>query len=305
MSMCALVLCLGLGLQQAAPPAVGRPSVAIAVQYPAVAEVEQMRQHFAQLKTAGFNAIATSITWRDGEPSRGGYNLLNVDRLVAVATENGLRVSIAVYAEPEPAWKTDGTNALAGDFYEYVRRRFAANPVVLEVARALRPSESDRDRVLVGSNPPAVTPRQARLAFWSAIASGGRRIEFVDSDGLVSSTLRLLSDTVGVVTRNQALFGALVPRKMDPADVTFTGERGRVTVQILESSEALVIVATNHAPEVRRVKMTFKPDIPEAIWQNMEEGLAVQFVMSTQGPVLEHTFAPDDVLVLAIRKKLR
>ena len=303
--MCALVLCLELGFQQAAPPPVVRASIAIAVQYPATAEVEQMRQHFAQLRTAGFNAIATSITWRDGEPSRGGYNLLNVDRLVAVATENGLRVSIAVHAEPEPAWKTDGTNALAGDFYEYVRRRFSANPVVLEVTRALRPSESDRDRVLVGSNPAAVTPRQARLAFWSAIASGGRRIEFVDADGLVSSTLRLLSDTVGVVTRNQALFGVLVPRKMDPADVTFTGERGRVTVQILESSEALVIIATNHAPEVRRVQMTFKPDIPEAIWQNMEEGLAVHFVMSPQGPVLEHTFAPEDVLVLAIRKKLR
>ena len=305
MSMCALVLCLTLGLLQAGKTPALHPFISVAVQYPAIAEAEQMRQHFTALKTAGFNTIATSITWREGEPSRGGYNLLNVDRLIAVATENELRVSIAVYAEPEPAWKTDGTNALAGDFYEYVRRRYAVNPVVLEVRRALRPGESDQERLLVGSKNPAVTPRQARLAFWSAIASGGRPVEFVDSDGLVSSTLRLLSDTVGVVTRNQALFGVLVPRKMDPADVTFTGERGRVTVQILESSEALVIIATNHAPEVRRVQMTFKPDIPEAIWQNMEEGLAVHFVMSPQGPVLEHTFAPEDVLVLAIRKKLR
>jgi hypothetical protein len=303
--MCALVLCLTLGLLQAGQPAAARPLIGVAVQYPATGEVEQMRQHFAALRTAGFNVIATSITWREGEPSRGGYNLLNLDRLIAVATEGDLRVSIAVYAEPEPAWKTDGTNALAGDFYEYVRRRFAANPVVLEVTRALRPGGSDEHRVLVGSKAPAVTPRQARLAFWSAIASGARRVEFVDSDGVVSSTLRQLSDTVGVVTRNQALFAPLVARKTDPADVTFTGERGRVTVRILESSEAMVIVALNHAPEVRRVKMTFKPDIPEAIWQNMEEGLAVHFVMSGQGPVLEHTFAPEDVLVLAIRKKLR
>jgi hypothetical protein len=37
----------------------------------------------------------------------------------------------------------------------------------------------------------------------------------------------------------------------------------------------------------------------------MEEGHSVDFVMAPNGPSLEHTFAPEDVLVLAIRTKVR
>ena len=51
--------------------------------------------------------------------------------------------------------------------------------------------------------------------------------------------------------------------------------------------------------------LTFPADLPEAIWQNMEAGNAVNFVMGATGPYYQHTFSPHDALVLAIRKKLR
>jgi len=76
-----------------------------------------------------------------------------------------------------------------------------------------------------------------------------------------------------------------------------------VAVNILESSDAIVIIAINHSAEVQKVTVTFPPDIPEAAWQNMEAGTDVHFVMGNTGPFLEHTFTPQDVVVLAIRKQ--
>jgi hypothetical protein len=51
--------------------------------------------------------------------------------------------------------------------------------------------------------------------------------------------------------------------------------------------------------------MTFTPDTPEAIWQNMENGAAVQFVQGPEGPTYRHTFPPRDVMVLVRGKRLR
>jgi hypothetical protein len=51
--------------------------------------------------------------------------------------------------------------------------------------------------------------------------------------------------------------------------------------------------------------MSFTRDTPEAVWQNLETGAAVNFVAGASGPVYTHTFAARDVLVLMIRKALR
>ena len=295
-----LVLSLLLGLAQ--PLVQGPDFIAVGVRYPASEDVDRMRKEFEALRRAGFNAVSTSVSWRDGEPRRGAYNLLNVDRLIAVAAQAGLRVRIYVDTESEPAWKTDGTNALAGQFFDYVRRRLAANPAVLEVLFGRQPPGHS---ITIGTGPQASTPRHARLALWQAIAAGARRLEFIDADGPVSPSLLAVSEAVGVITRNQALFAPLKPRALSADEVTIEGGSATVTVRLLESAEAMTIVAMNHAAEVRKVTITFQPGIPEAIWQNMEEGVAVHFVMTASGPVLEHTFAPEDVLVLAIRKKLR
>ena len=74
-------------------------------------------------------------------------------------------------------------------------------------------------------------------------------------------------------------------------------------MRLLESSEALLIIGLNHAPEPQKVTIVFAPDIPEAIWQNLETGNAMDFVMGKTGPSLEYTFGPRDALVLMIRKR--
>ena len=99
---------------------------------------------------------------------------------------------------------------------------------------------------------------------------------------------------MSIVARAPAATGAVVE-----------GGDGTVIVRILESDDAMVIVGLNPAQAAQKVTLKFSPEIPEAIWQNIEEGVSVNFVMGTEGPFLAHAFAPRDVLVLTIRKKLR
>ena len=49
--------------------------------------------------------------------------------------------------------------------------------------------------------------------------------------------------------------------------------------------------------------LTFPPAVPEAVWQNMLTGSAVNFVAGPTGPIYQRTFAAHDVLVLMIRKR--
>src|SRR5262245_40383362 len=72
------VFALTLILLQAGQPGAGEPFVPISVRYPASADVDRMRQDFQTLRSAGFNAVTTSISWREGEPRRGAYSLLNI-----------------------------------------------------------------------------------------------------------------------------------------------------------------------------------------------------------------------------------
>jgi beta-galactosidase GanA len=77
------------------------PFVAIGVWYPATVDIDAMRQDFRDIQASGFNAVLTSISWKDGEPRRGAYNLLNLDRVIAIASEVGLRVHVDVLPEPD------------------------------------------------------------------------------------------------------------------------------------------------------------------------------------------------------------
>ena len=279
------------------------PFVAIGVWYPATVDIDAMRQDFRDIQASGFNAVLTSISWKDGEPRRGAYNLLNLDRLIAIASEVGLRVHVDVLPEPEPSWKTDGTNALAGTFYEYVQKRVSVHPAVVGVNLQGTNPPGPARLATVGSGAGLLTMRQARVALWAAIAGGSRVFGFAGPTAPISAEILALGEVAGVVTRNAALFSPLRPRPTPPGSVTVKG--GLVSVDILDSANAIAIIAINRSSEVRKVTIAFPPDTPEAIWQNMEAGNAVHFVMSVTGPVLEHTFAAEDVLVLAISRKLR
>ena len=142
------------------------------------------------------------------------------------------------------------------------------------------------------------------MDFWAAVARGAQAVTFLDVEGGAGPAVLSLGETIGIVTRNQALFVPLRARKGGIRGVT--GASGApVEVTLLESADALVIVGINYAPSVQKVTINFEPEIPEAIWQNLETSTSVNFVMGRGGPFLEHTFSPRDTLVLMIRKKLR
>jgi hypothetical protein len=277
------------------------PFVPISVWYPASEDVNAIRRDFTLIRNAGYNAITTWIAWKDGEPRRGAYNLLGIDRVIAVASETGLKVVVDVYPEPEPSWKTDGTNALAGQFYDYVRRRIGTHPAVIAVDYARSPRDIADHRAIVDGREGSMTPRQARRHLWTAMVSAVGPFGFMDRQQPAGKAVLALGEVAAVITRNSALFAPLRMQPLKTGDLRVDG--GPVSVNVLESPDAIVLVAINHSPQVRKARLTFAPGFPEAIWQNMEEGTAVQFVMGIDGPSLEHTFAPEDVLVLAIRKR--
>jgi hypothetical protein len=78
-----------------------------------------------------------------------------------------------------------------------------------------------------------------------------------------------------------------------------------VFARIVESAEAMVLVAANLTDSPRQITLAFSADVPEAIWQNMEAGGAVNFVAGPEGPIYTRAFPPRDVIVLMIRKQYR
>ena len=88
-------------------------------------------------------------------------------------------------------------------------------------------------------------------------------------------------------------------------EIRIDGAAGLVEARFLESSAAMLLIAINHADTPQKVTFAFGPDVPEAIWQNMESGAAVNFVQSAAGPTYAHTFGPRDAMVLVRGKKLR
>ncbi len=84
-----------------------------------------------------------------------------------------------------------------------------------------------------------------------------------------------------------------------------SGDVTGVEIRLLESAAALMIIGVNRANAPRKVMLAFTPEIPEAIWQNLETGAMVNFVMQKEGPTFEYSFGPNDALVLMIGKKLR
>ncbi|MBW8863101.1 MAG: hypothetical protein JF601_12165 [Acidobacteria bacterium] len=88
-------------------------------------------------------------------------------------------------------------------------------------------------------------------------------------------------------------------------EIRIEGGAGRVEARFLESSDAIVVIAINHGDTAERVNFRFGPDVPEAIWQNMETGASVNFVQGPDGPTYSHGFGARDVMVLVRGKRLR
>jgi hypothetical protein len=138
---------------------------------------------------------------------------------------------------------------------------------------------------------------------WVEIGRGLRGVIF---DGWTAlrqhpGALEAAASFADVVTRNSALFAPLTASSRVVRAVPST----ELFARFVESAEAIVLVAANMMDVDRRVTLTFAPETPEAIWQNMESGAAVNFVAGPDGPTYTRTFPPHDVIVLMIRKQYR
>ena len=298
--MRAIVLAIGVLLAPA--PQTADALVEVGVWYggpgarpPAIAteDVDAIRADLETIRRAGFNTVVTWVRWSEAEPKKGTYALAGTERLIAASAAADLKVAVIVFPDP-PSW--ENPTADPAPFLLYVNRRLSLNPAVVRVA-TFGP-EVERTRIDVGTSTPS-----ARVAMWAAVARGERAVSFISRDGSLRALLPL-GETAGVITRNQALFAPLRPRSGGVTSVNAPGGAS-IDVKLLESAEAMMIIGLNSAPAPQTATITFAPEIPEAIWQNLETGTAVNFVMGTTGPFLEHTFAPRDALVLMIRQTLR
>lgn len=134
------------------------------------------------------------------------------------------------------------------------------------------------------------TPAPGVEAALAAFARGGGTVVSDGAAAIVKAQAR--------VERSLAAAGVV-------ADIRIDGAPGLVEARFLESSDALLLVALNHAPAPQTITMHFTPETPEAIWQNMETGTAVHFVQGPEGPTYRHTFAARDVMILVRGKRLR
>ena len=121
---------IGIGIWygggQAQPPATG------------AADLETFRSELAVIRRAGFNSITTWVNWREAEPQRGTYTFAGIERLIAAAAQNDLKVEVRVFTEPVPAW----ASALPADrdrFISYATKRLRLGVQV----RSVEPADGD------------------------------------------------------------------------------------------------------------------------------------------------------------------
>lgn len=115
----------------------------------------------------------------------------------------------------------------------------------------------------------------------------------------------VVSDGAAAIGKEEARVQRSVAAAGVTPDIRIDGAPGLVEARFLESSDALLLVALNHASTPQTVTMHFTAETPEAIWQNMESGSAVHFVQAPEGPTYRHTFAARDVMILVRGKRLR
>ncbi len=152
-------------------------------------------------------------------------------------------------------------------------------------------------------------PDEITLRAWSALGRGRRIILFDDwaALGRRPDALSAAAAFAEAVTRNAGLYAPLRPRVPRPGapPIRVTGEGRSIDVHVLESASAIVIVVVNNARAARKATITFPPDMPEAIWQNLATGATVHFVTGPDGPAYTRAFAAREVGVLMINTRLR
>ncbi len=65
---------------------------------------ERWGKDLDQIKADGFNTVKTWIDWQTGEPRQGQYNFANLNLLMRLAHQRGLRVIVQIYLDSAPDW---------------------------------------------------------------------------------------------------------------------------------------------------------------------------------------------------------
>lgn len=68
---------------------------------------EIWRNDIRQIKALGFNTVRTWIDWATGEPREGQFQFENLDVILELAEEEGLKVFLQVYMDSAPRWAGD------------------------------------------------------------------------------------------------------------------------------------------------------------------------------------------------------
>ena len=227
-----------------------------------------------------FETVAVGVRYDpDPDPARRKTDLENMRRL---------RFTVVVLSQAQPAETqilTSIERLIAGD-----------------AAGSLTAASAQIGRVQVEPQTPAAHVREAA---WTQFASGLSCVIFDDWRRLQQNDAALgeAATFADMLARNPALYTSL--QKVETRDgraITIEGG-SEIKAGWLESADALLLIAINHSATAREVTLTFPPEIPEAVWQNMLTGAAVNFVAGAAGPIYQRTFPPHDVLVLMIRKR--
>jgi len=62
------------------------------------------KEDLSKIKQLGFNTVRTWVEWNVAEPEEGNYHLENLDLLLRLANEVGLKVIVQVYVDSAPEW---------------------------------------------------------------------------------------------------------------------------------------------------------------------------------------------------------
>jgi beta-galactosidase len=62
------------------------------------------KEDLLKIKGLGFNTVRTWVEWNVGEPQQGQYHLENLDLLLRLSDEVGLKVIVQVYVDSAPEW---------------------------------------------------------------------------------------------------------------------------------------------------------------------------------------------------------
>jgi len=62
------------------------------------------KEDLEKIKGLGFNTVRTWVEWNVGEPREGEYQLENLDLVLRLAEETGLKVIVQVYVDSAPEW---------------------------------------------------------------------------------------------------------------------------------------------------------------------------------------------------------